>query len=127
MAPVTTLPSASSAAPRWVAGGARGVVERDRVPLVLRHQPVLVGIAVCEEGFVVEAADPLAGARVFGVVHVDDEGLDGRLVEGGAGGSGELPVDDQHLRLAMVEAEGQRLRVENTAAGRLLSRVIGTP
>ena len=58
-----------------IAGGAGGVVERDRVPLVARHLPGEVGIAVLDEILVFDRADALARAGIFRVVEVDHERL----------------------------------------------------
>jgi hypothetical protein len=48
----------------WIAGRARGVVEGDRLPLILRHRPFRGGIALGEKRLVVgsaqqRAADPV--------------------------------------------------------------------
>ena len=43
-----------------IAGGARGVVERDRVPFVVGHRPGEIGIAAGEELLVVDRAERLA-------------------------------------------------------------------
>ena len=56
-----------------IAGGAGGVVERDRVPFVVRHQPGEIRIAFAQKLFVFEAADPLAGAGEFRIVVIDDQ------------------------------------------------------
>ena len=58
-----------------IAGGAGRVVEADRVPLVVGHLPGEGGIAAFEKCFVLESAEPLAGAGIFGIVVVDDERL----------------------------------------------------
>ena len=95
-----------------VARGAGGVVQRDRVPLVLGHQPLVLGIPRGEERLIAEAADGFPCARIFRVVHVDHQGPRLRLAEGVCRDSRKLPVDDEHLGLAVVEAEGQRRCVE---------------
>ena len=72
-----------------------------------------VGIALGEEFLVLDPAEPLAGAGVFRVVHVDDDEI-------GAMGDadrlfhhlGILAIGDEHLGLAVVEDEGHRLGVE---------------
>ncbi len=58
-----------------IAGGARGVIERDGVPLVVGHLPDVIGIAARHESFVVDFADALAGAAVLGIVVVDHQRL----------------------------------------------------
>ena len=100
-----------------IAGGAGGVVERDRVPLVRRHRPSVVGIAAGEECLVVNLAQGRALAGEFRIVVIDDERRDARLVERLAADLREFAVDDEHLGLAVVEAEGQSRRVEPGVEG----------
>src|ERR1700752_276306 len=57
----------------WIAGGTRGVVERDGVPFVLRHQPSEIGVAFAQKILIFEFAEPFAGASEFRIVVVDDE------------------------------------------------------
>ena len=87
-----------------IAGGARGVVERDRVPFVVGHRPVEAGIAAGEEFLVVERADPRALRMrrvrgVVGVVIVDDQRLHRAEPQSVLDDAGELAVDDQDLRI----------------------------
>jgi len=75
-------------------------------------------LALGEEFLVLDPAEPLAGAGVFRVVHVDDDEI-------GAMGDadrlfhhlGILAVGDEHLGLAVVEDEGHRLGVEPDVDG----------
>ncbi len=89
-----------------IAGGARGVVERDRVPFVVRHLPGEVGIALRDEVLVFDVAEPLAGAGIFRIVVVDHQRLHlgerQRLLHH----LGEFAVDDDDLGLGVVEREG---------------------
>ena len=95
-----------------IAGGARGVVERDRVPLVVRHLPGELGVARAEQRFVFQAAQALAGAAEFRVVVIDDErlhfGARQRLLDD----LGKLAVGDQHLGIGVIEDEGDEGGVE---------------
>ena len=59
-----------------VAGRSGRVVERDGVPLVEREDALVDLVALGDEGLVFDLADPRAGAFVFRVVVVDDEGPD---------------------------------------------------
>ena len=95
-----------------IAGRARGVVERDRVPFVARHAPGEVRLAGSDELLVVDRAQPLAGAGEFGVVVVDDQRLHLGERERLAHEPGEFAVGDQHLRFGMVEREGDDGGVE---------------
>ncbi len=97
--------------PFRVAGGARGVVERDRVPLVLGGDLGEIGVTLGEEGFVIERAKALP-ARTLRVGDVDDQRL---LVEEGeraADRRREFGVGDQHHGFAVAEDEGDRLGIE---------------
>ena len=94
-----------------VAGGAGGVVERDRVPLVGRPPPREVRVAAREERLVLDLAEQVPARRVR-VVDVDDEGAAIDLREGRADGRRELAVGDDRLRLAVLQDEGHGARVE---------------
>ena len=95
-----------------VAGGARGVVQRDRVPLVGGQLPGEVRVAVGEKGFVRNVAELLAGRCVV-VLDFDHERPPvadhrERLLDH----AGELAVGQQHLGLAVLQHEGDGLGVE---------------
>ena len=95
-----------------VAGGTRGVVERNGVPFIGGRLPRKFRIAFGDEALVLRLADALARARVLGIVHVDHERF---LLEGGESardGTRELAVGDQDLGPAVPEHEGDRLGVE---------------
>ena len=95
-----------------IARGAGRVVERDRVPFVVRHRPGEVRVAFAQQFLVFEAAEPLARAGEFGIVVVDDQRLHlgerQRLLDH----LGEFAIGDQHLGLGMVEREGEDRGVE---------------
>ncbi|MCY1506165.1 hypothetical protein D9M68_404040 [compost metagenome] len=99
-----------------IAGGAGGVVQRDGVPLVLRPLPGELGIALGEQRLVVQAADQLALA-VFRIVHVDHQRRMVEHADGGADDVVELAVGDQHLGLAVLQHEGDGLRVQAHVEG----------
>ena len=88
-----------------IARGARGVVERDRVPFVARQAPRKVGVAGGDEILVLCRPQPLAGAGEFGIVVIDHQrfrlGERERLLHQ----LGEFAVDDQHLGFGMIELE----------------------
>ena len=100
-----------------IAGGARGVVERDRVPLVVRHFPGEVRIARGDELLVFECAEPLTGAGEFGIVVIDEQWLGLGACERVAREPAELAVSDQHLRLGMVELERDGCGIEPRVDG----------
>ena len=100
-----------------VARRAGRVVERDRVPFVVRHRPREIRVAAIDECLVVERPDALALriGRVDGIVRiviVDHQRLDYRQRQRLLHHAGKLAVDDQHLRLGMIELEGDDRSVE---------------
>ncbi len=95
-----------------VAGRAGGVVQRDRIPLVGGHDPGEIRIAARDERLVFDAAKPLAGPVIDGVVIVDDERLRLAQRQRLPDRLRELPVRDQDLGLAMVERKRDDRRVE---------------
>ena len=90
-----------------IAGGAGRVVERDRVPFVVRHQPGEILIALAQKILVFDAADPLAGAAVFRIVVVDDQGLYLGARQRILHHLGMLAIDDQHFGLGVIEGEAE--------------------
>ena len=100
-----------------VAGGARGVVERNGVPLVARPDPFVVRVALGDERLVVERAKPRAVAVVFGIVVVDDHRLGLAELQRRRRHGRELAVDEQSLGLAVIKHEGDRRRVEAGVEG----------
>ena len=89
----------------------RGVEQADRLPLVGGPTPVEPGVSLVEEGLVVLLAEePAAGMRR--VVDVDDRDPPLEQTERALDGAGELPVGDQEPRLAVLQDEGDRPRVE---------------
>ncbi len=94
-----------------VAGGAGRVVERDRVPLVRRVLPGVLGIAVGDERLVVDGAEALA-AGTLRVDDVDDERLLREQRQRLFDRRREFGVGDEHPGLAVLEHERERLGVE---------------
>ena len=88
-----------------IAGRARRVVERDRVPFVVRHVPRVVRIALRDEILVFDAAEPLAGAGILRIVIVDHQRLYLGERERLLHGLRELAIGDEHLGLGVIERE----------------------
>ena len=90
-----------------VARGAGGVVERDRLPLVLGPAPVVVRVAVGQQRLVFDAAEQVA-AFLGRIVDIDDQrrcvGPRERVGNHGR----ERAVGEQHLGLGVVEDEAER-------------------
>ncbi len=99
-----------------IARGARGVVERDGLPLVGGKVPVEVGIALGEELLVGHLAEAVAGSR-GGIVDIDDQrpALQPGQRLGDAGR--EFAVGDQDLAVGVLENEGDGVGVEADIEG----------
>ena len=102
--------------PLGVPGGARGVVERDCAPLVVRVRPPERRIALFEQSLVLDVADALA-ARGMRVVDVDDDRRMSHPGERVRDHRRELPVREQHLRTTVFEDERDGCRVEPDVDG----------
>ncbi len=102
-----------------VAGGAAGVVERNRIPLVGGQAPDKGGVAAGHKGVVVGAAQALHGGAVERVLHLDHAQGRGGGAQGQrlGQGAGELRVHDHGLGLAVIQHEGDGLGVEPGVEG----------
>ncbi|MCY1231254.1 hypothetical protein D9M72_436960 [compost metagenome] len=88
-----------------VAGGAGGVVQRDRVPLVRGHVPSVIRIARSQEGFIVGLAERLRlrPQRIVDRDHLEPRDFQRHLPRK----VGKLGVGQQHAGLAMAQHEDQ--------------------
>ena len=102
--------------PLRVAGRARGVVQADRVPLVRGMHVGALRVALVQEVLVADVADRLARAVVLRIVDVDHVGparaLGDEHVERLSHHRRELAVDDQHLRVGVLQDERDHRRVQ---------------
>ena len=100
-----------------VAGGARGVVECDGVPLIGGERPLKVRIALCQKGLVVQLTDQPTPVCQR-VVHVHHQGpRAGHQGQCGSDGGRKLPVGDQHPCLTVLEHERDSCRIEAGVQG----------
>ena len=88
-----------------VARGARSVVDRNCVPLVLGHEPGEVRIAIRKEGLVVLRIDLTGFTGKLGIVVLDQRGLNLREFERLLHQGHEFTIDDDDLRHGMIELE----------------------
>ena len=99
-----------------VAGGARGVVQADRIPFIFRQPPDMGRVAARNQVLVGNVTEAHARAAVFRVIDIDQhrQAFAGRLhqPDGGPHHLGELAIDNQHLAVGMLEHEGHRGCVE---------------
>ncbi|MPL88378.1 hypothetical protein SDC9_34398 [bioreactor metagenome] len=95
-----------------VAGGARGVVQRDRVPFVIGADPAEIGVALGEQFLIADLADLArrAEGRVGDVDH--QQVARPRDVHGAVDDLGEFRVDEDHLAFGMAEDEGHGFGIE---------------
>ena len=89
-----------------IAGGARGVEQAERLPLVRRARPGIVRVALREQGLVGNRVGDAAGADLH------DEDRPGPVGERPGGQRAVLGLDDQHPGAAMVQGERDRRRIE---------------
>ncbi len=94
-----------------VAGSARRVAERDRLPFVARQLPGEFGIAGCQEILVFNVTDPLAVLN-RGIIDVYDERLIVELLQGRCDGRAELGVGEQYAGAAVLQLKSYRVGVE---------------
>ena len=94
-----------------IAGGAGGVVQRDRVPFVGRILPRIGGIAGVQERLVGHLPQQRA-AGGLGVVDVDHQRLLVQQRQRPLDRRRELAVGDQNAGAAMAQHEGDRLGIE---------------
>lgn len=99
-----------------VAGGARGVVQRDRLPLVPGPFPGELRVALGEQRLVVQFANRAAFA-ILGVVDVDHQRRVVEHTDGGMDHLVEFVVGDQHLGFAVLQHEGDGFGVEAYVEG----------
>ena len=95
-----------------IAGGARSVIERDRVPFVVRHLPGISRVAFLQKLLVIEIAEFFAGAGIFRIVVIDHQRLDLGARQRLAHHAREFAVDDQHFAFGVIEREGVDRRIE---------------
>ena len=94
--------------PLGIAGGARGVVQRNRVPFVAGQAPVELRITLGQKCLVAKLANQVA-SHMHRVVHINHQGP-GAGHQGQRLGNrgGELPVGDQHPCLTVFQHKSNR-------------------
>jgi len=114
--------------PLWPAGGARGVVQRQRLPFIGRHLPVEIRVAGGKKTLIILIGKrrQIAHRRVADVNHTDTGPHLGRKrVQRRPHRRGKGGIGDQHPAIAMFEDIGDGLgfntgvdRIQNTARHR---------
>ena len=99
-----------------VAGGAGGVVQGNGLPFVLGPVPFELGIALGEEGFVIEIAQGFAFA-VLRIVHVDHQNRPFDQFQSLPNDRVELAVGNQYAGFAMLKHEGDGFGVQTYVQG----------
>ncbi len=92
-----------------VAGRARGVIQRDRAPFILRRRPVGGGIALAEKILVFDGAERSA---VILARDLDERQVASIQAQRFGRQRREFPIGDQQLRAAVPEDERDRARVQ---------------
>ena len=117
--------------PLWVAGGARGIVQRNRIPFVTRGRRCIVGRPRGQQCGIIHRSDQrslgIGGIVGIGrVVIVDHDGPRWRCHQRQRFGGQirKLAVDDQHLGFGVVQLKGDGACVQ-TVVQRMQNRAIG--
>ncbi len=100
----------------WVAGRARGITDRDRIPFIVRQDVLERLVAFRQQVLVSQLANTLS-AETLGVDDVDDPGRGFTEYERLGGKSGVLRVDQEYGGFRMVENIGDRFRFEPGVIG----------
>ena len=99
-----------------IAGGAGGVGDGDRIPLVRGAFELRERRVPRDERLVLVFAEALAGTGILAVAHVDDRKRAAVLLAQHAQHLAhhrrELAVGDQHRRLAVLQLPGQQRRIQ---------------
>ena len=95
-----------------IAGGARGVVQADRLPFVRRQLPGVILVAAGKECFVIDGADRFAGAAVERVVDIHHQRLAAGECERLLDHRRKFAVHDHRLGFAVVEHECDGFGIE---------------
>jgi hypothetical protein len=94
-----------------IARGARGVIERDRLPFVARQFPGETRVALRQKLLVRQLAQQFAALRIL-VVDVNNQRLVANSIERLRNHARILAVCDERLAIAMLEDESDRLGVQ---------------
>lgn len=97
--------------PFGIAGGTRSVVERDRVPLVLRPEPLELRAPLLEKSFVVRLSEKIAPAAKR-IIDVDHDGLFLDGSERFRDRRAQLTIREQNFGFAVLEDERDRVGIE---------------
>ena len=99
-----------------IAGGARGVVEGDGIPLVVRALPGEFGIALGDELLVGHSAQQFA-ALEGGIIDIDHQQWVFHQLQCLADHRRHLTLGDQHLGLGVLQDEGDRRGIQTRIDG----------
>ena len=101
-----------------ISGRARGVVERDGVPLVLGHGPGIGRIAAGQELLIVDPVERLAGDLELALVEGHEKRASpGEQRQGRLDDRGEFAIHDQGLGVGVIEGEGDDGGIETRVEG----------
>ena len=97
-----------------LAGGARSVVQRNRIPFIARHFPGEIGAAFSDKVFIFLPAQAFAmrGLRRQRIMHFNHQGLRRAFSQGSAQHRHEFAVHDHGLGLTVIEDIGHGRRIQ---------------
>ena len=88
------------------------VVDGNRVPFVLGHEPRVIGIAPGNKGVIVDGLGLRRCVGEFGIIVLDEQGCDRCQRQGLLHQRHEFPVHDDHLRHRMIQLERDDRRIQ---------------
>ncbi len=94
-----------------IAGRTGGIVEGDGVPLVTRQRPLEIWIPGSQELLILQPTKAAAPGPL-GIIDIDHRQISSKQAEGLLDGSMVLRVGNQHLRIPMLQDEGDSLRIQ---------------
>ncbi len=95
-----------------IAGGARRVVQRNRVPFIAGQRPFKSRIALGDEAFIFHFADARTFAGIFRIININHQRLCLAQGKRALGQPGKFPVHDQDFRFAMIQNKGDGRRIQ---------------
>ena len=98
----------------WLARGARGIVQRNRIPFIARHFPGETGAAFGDEAFIFLPAQGFAmhGFWRQHIMHFNNDRLGGTFRECRAQHRHKFAVHNHCLGFAVVQNIGNRWRIQ---------------
>ena len=103
--------------PFWITCGARGVIERNCIPFIVRHEPCKIWVTRLYESFVVIATQSHPILRKYWVRVINQKRLCCSLFKSNINCRREGCISDQHFTFAMLQLKGNHARIQTRING----------